>query len=86
MSGFQVTSPARGFYTASHPISKDSVVSSDLFWYGRKNIERNQVFRVAIHGDSEGSLNVNTDRLLHRPHDIVDHINRPKPLSSMSIN
>jgi hypothetical protein len=86
MSKFQLTVPTRSFYTSSLPISKDDVNASDPFYFQRKSIERNQQFRPAIYGDSEGTLNVNTDRMKHRPSDIIDHMTRPKPLSTMNIN
>jgi hypothetical protein len=86
MSQFQTSKPTRKFYTSSLPISPEYVTSSDPFWFQRKDSERSQVFREAIHGDSEKTLNVNTDRLLHRPSDIIDRLNRPKPLASMNIN
>lgn len=86
MSVFQVSTPTRQYYPGSLPISQTEVSCSDPFYYARIRTERNQVFREAIYGDSEKRLNVNTDRLRHRPNDIIDHMNRPKPLSTMNIN
>jgi hypothetical protein len=86
MSEFQLTTPTRGFYTASHPISPESVTASDLFWFQRKSTERNYQFRLAIYGNSSDTLNVNTDNLRHRPSDIIDHMGRARPLATMNIN
>ena len=86
MSKFQLTTPTRDFYTSSLPISKSDVNAGDPFWFQRKSVERNQQFRLAIYGDSEGTLNVNTDRMKHRPTDIIDHMTRAKPMSTMNIN
>lgn len=87
MSVFQINKlPTRKFYPGSLPADPNFVSASDPFYYARFSSERNQVFREAIHGDSEKTLNVNTDRLRHRPSDIIDHMNRQRPLASMDIN
>jgi hypothetical protein len=86
MTEYKANTPFRGLYTGSLPSTKESVTCSDVFYESRRSLERNQQFHPTIWGDTGDNLNVNTDKLRHRPHDIVDHMNRARPLPSMNIN
>ena len=50
-----------------------------------RGFNREYHFKPTVWGEAVGNLNVNTDKLQHRPHDIVDHINRPRPLPSFHL-
>lgn len=77
MSSFQTTVPERGFYPSALPQGVDYVECSDPFYAGRKSTTRNYTF-LSYNGISYKTLNVNTDKMYHRPSDIIDHMNRPR--------
>lgn len=86
MSTFKANTPFRGIYAGSLPASQESVTISDPFYVKRQTLLRDQVFHPTIWGDTGDNLNVNTDKLRHRPSDIIDHMNRARPLPSMNIS
>jgi hypothetical protein len=86
MSDFQANPRFRGIYTGSLPASKQDVTISDPFYIKRTGLTRDQIFHPTIWGTTGDNLNVNTDKLRHRPSDIIDHMNRARPLPSMNIS
>jgi hypothetical protein len=86
MTDYKANTPFRSLYPASLPASNDAVTISDNFYLQRKSTERVYHFKPTIWGESGDNLNVNTDKLRHRPSDIMDHMNRARPLPSMNIS
>ena len=86
MTEYKQNPAFRGIYAASFPATKQAVTCSDVFYETRHSVERNQVFKTVFGGVPSDNLNVNTDKLRHRPSDIIDHVNRALPLPSLRID
>lgn len=84
MSSYQKTQPARGYYPGSHPFNDEFVWCSDPFKLAREQLTRNYKFQSGLYSNAL-QLNVNTDKAHHRPDDIVDHMERKRPLPGLEL-